>query len=191
MNVTDLVERIKGNPMGRKFKFGYNAAGVYVGPLKRVHRDKKKPSLAAREFAAGNLDVCLETGVVTTCYRGRIKIRKLQKNHKGYFWLNINRERAGKRGKPDADGRYREQMAAWVHRLAMMKKIAVELAGKNWRDAIRDIDPEIDVDHYDKNSGNNAATNLRLAEHNLHGKRSSGNWTAEDEAAIEEFNRSA
>ncbi len=175
--------------MGRKFKFGYNAAGVYVGPLKRVHRDKKKPSLAAREFAAGNPDVCLETGVVTTHYRGRIKIRKLQKNHKGYFWLNLNRKRAGKRGKPDINGRYREQMAAWVHRLVYMKKLAVDAAGEEWRTAIRDIDPEIDIDHYDKDRGNNSAGNLRLAGHDMHGKRSSDKWTAEDEAAIEEFNR--
>lgn len=175
----------------QKFKYGYNSAGQYVGKLKRVHRDKKKPSLAARELAAGNLDVCLTTGVVTTHYRGRNLIRKLQKNHKGYFWLNLNRNRSGKRGKPDADGRYREQMSAWVHRLAMMKKLAVELAGEGWRAVVIDIDPEIDVDHKDNNRGNNSAANLRLANHALHGKRSSEAWTAEDEAKIEEFNRSS
>ena len=173
--------------MSGRFKFGYNEAGFYVGPLKRVHRSKKKPSLACLMLHDGTLDVCLQRWIVTTHFCGRIKVRSLSKNHKGYLYVNLYRER--KRGRKDKHGRRRHRMSAWVHRLVMMKKIAAESAGEGWRAVVKDIDPEIDVDHIDLNRSNNSAGNLRLIDHSHHGRRPSENWTPEDEAAVKEFNR--
>ena len=170
----------------KKFKYGVNANGDYVGELKRVHRDKKKPSLACLMLADGTLDVCLKKGTVTTNFRGRIKKRSLSEHYKGYLYVSLYRER--KHGRKNKAGRRRHRMSAWVHRLVMMKKIAVDSAGEGWRAVVKDIDPEIDVDHRDTIRTNNTAENLRLAGHDIHGKRSSSNWTAEDEAAVEEFN---
>ncbi len=166
--------------------------------FKRVHRSKDKTTLAARMLADGTLDVCLETGEVFTIINGRRRKRKLQTNHKGYHWLNLYRERKDKRGKPDKYGRRRERFSAWVHRLAMMKKIAVGKCREeakdgrvfsNWRLFIVDIDPKIDIDHDNTDRTDNRGDNLRIIEHGLHGRRSSEQWTEEDEAAVAEFNR--
>lgn len=163
----------------------HNAAGEYVGPLKRVHRPRGMRSLACELMRDGVLDVGLATGEVVSLHSGQRKVLAVQTNAKGYCYVTLNREKRPRRGRPNSEGRWRRRMSAWVHRLVMMKKLAVEKHGEAWREHVVDIDPHIDVDHRDRVRHNNAADNLRLALHNAH--ETTRELTPEELAAIEEF----
>lgn len=123
----------------------------------------------------GKLDVCLDCGQVYTSYSEVKRKRVLREHYKGYLYLELcltdGRFRKNKRG------RRLKRMSAWVHRLAYMKKRALEqlatwpadhpslpLPG-SWRELVFDLPPSLDIDHDDTNRQNNRGDNLVLRTH--------------------------
>lgn len=142
-------------------RFGYNAAGFYVGPLKMRHRHRK--SLALRCLQDGTLDVCLLTGHVYSYARGEMRRVRTRLDEDGYEKFTLSREVSGReRRKTDSTGRRRRMMTVFVHRLVMMKKIAVALGESHWREKVVDLPGDQEVHHRDKVRRHNQARNLTL-----------------------------
>lgn len=131
-----------------KKKFGVNAAGYYVGPLKKRHRPLGKPSLALRCLQDGTLDIDLDSGEVWSTAKGaRAKI-KTRIDEDGYHKFTLCRDVDGReRRKKDGEGRRRLKMEVFVHRLCMMKKLAVARGEKRWREHLEDLPGDRDVHH--------------------------------------------
>lgn len=133
--------------------------------LKKIHRAGE--SLMVRCLRDGTLDVCLKTGRVFSTARGRMKRLKTREDEDGYRKLTLSRESKTRR-KKDSSGRRREHMTVFIHRLVMVKKIAVAANPDRWRDIVRDLHGGTDVHHKDHNKTNNVADNLTLELAELH-----------------------
>ncbi len=133
--------------------------------LKKIHRSGE--SLMVRCLRDGTLDVCLTTGRVFSTARGRMKRLKTHLDEDGYERFKLNRESKTVR-KRDRSGRRRERMTVFVHRLLMVKKIAVAANADRWRDIVRDLSGNTDVHHKDHIKTNNVADNLTLELAELH-----------------------
>lgn len=145
-----------------KKKFGVNAAGYYVGPLKKRHRPNGKPSLALRCLQDGTLDIDLDTAEVWSMARGvRTKV-KTRIDEDGYHKFTLKRDVDGsERRKRDSSGRRRLSMEVFVHRLCMMKKLAVARGERRWREHLEDLPGDRDV-HHRFSKDRNEATALTL-----------------------------
>lgn len=134
--------------------------------LKKIHRDGE--SLMVRCLRDGTLDVDLRTGRVESWARGDwVRMVKVRVDEDGYEKFTLSRESRRVR-KKDRDGRRREHMTVFVHRLAMVKKIAVAANPDRWRTVVRDLPGDTDVHHKDHCKQNNAANNLTLELAELH-----------------------
>lgn len=171
--------------MGR---FGLDQYGNYVGPRKIVFRPRRRPSLACRCLRDGSLDVDLRDGKVYSRWQGRKRLRRLRIERDDYLSFSLNREKSHRRGRSERDRRrtrWRYRMCVMVHRLVMMKKLAVDLGGSKWREYVKDIPPNIDVHHRDGCQWNNGVKNLRLSTDTANrGKRE---MTPDEAAAVAAF----
>jgi hypothetical protein len=143
-------------------KRNYSHLGVLRRP-KRVHRPRGSVSLAAECLADGTLDVDLLTGEVMSYASGSWKKRKTRLDDDGYVTFTLSRDVNGRRKrKSDAAGRWRLHMTVLVHRLVMMKKVAIACGEARWRSHVEDLPSHKDVHHRDRNRAHNEATNLTL-----------------------------
>jgi hypothetical protein len=126
---------------------------------KYVHRDGE--SLMVRCLRDGSLDVSLATGNVISLTRGRRRYLATRLDEDGYRKFTLSRESKTKRRK-DSSGRRREHMTVFVHRLVMVKKIAVAANPERWRTVVRDLAGSTEVHHKDENTDNNRGNNLTL-----------------------------
>ena len=134
--------------------------------MKKVHRAGE--SLMVRCLRDGSLDVCLKTGRVESWARGEwVLFLKVREDEDGYLKFTLSRESRRVRSK-DSGERRREHMTVFVHRLVMVKKIAVAANPERWRDVVRDLHGDTDVHHKDHDKRNNAAKNLTLELAELH-----------------------
>lgn len=112
----------------------------------------------------GSLDVDLETGKVWTWKRGMwCQPIKTRVDEDGYVKFTLSREAPkSSRKRPDRDGRRREHMTVFVHRLVMVKKIAVAANEERWRTVVRDLPGSTEVHHKNEQRDCNWASNLTL-----------------------------
>ena len=161
--------------------------------LKKVHANKRGgKTLARRCLEDGTLDVCLRTGRVTSFAQAKDgKAIRPRTDEHGYRKFTLVRS-VSKRlvRKPRADGLHVWQMTVFVHRLAMMKKVAVAKAYSvgtpdDWRSFVRDLPAGVDVNHKNRKRDDNRAKNLELQTErtNRNGQAS----TEEELRAIAEF----
>lgn len=115
----------------------------------------------------GTLDVSLTTGIVISLTRGRRRYLRTRLDEDGYRKFTLSRESKTKR-KQDAAGRRREHMTVFVHRLVMVKKIAVAANPERWRTVVRDLPGSTEVHHKDEDTGNNRGDNLTLELSEVH-----------------------
>lgn len=147
--------------MKRKQKFGWQN-GYYVGPLKKRHRPNGKPSLALRCLQDGTLDIDLETGEVWSMARGERTKIKTRIDEDGYHKFTLCRDTDGReKRKMDGDGRRRLKMEVFVHRLCMMKKLAVAKGEWRWKEHVEDLPGDREV-HHRFGKDRNEATSLML-----------------------------
>ena len=102
--------------------------------------------------------MCLATGEVTSyAISDEGRPRKTRLDVDGYESVPLFRKVSGrvKRSR-------RLYMKAFVHRLVMVKAIAMQHGGDAWREYVDDLPGDIDVDHKDNDRTNNALDNLRL-----------------------------
>lgn len=133
---------------------------------KYLHRDQE--SLMVRCLRDGSLDVDLETGKVWSWRVGDwCRPLKTRTDEDGYIKFTLSRESKTKRRK-DSDGRRREHMTVFVHRLVMVKKIAVAANEERWRTAVRDLPGSMEVHHKDLTPAHNWASNLTLELSDVH-----------------------
>jgi hypothetical protein len=145
-----------------KRRFGVNAAGYYVGPLKKIHRPKGRESLAVRCLRDGTLDVCLRSGRVYSFALGKRKRIKTRIDEDGYEKFTLKRDVSWReKRRADRNGRRRLSMEVFVHRLVMMKKLAVAKGEARWREHLEDLPGDRDVHHVDGKT-NNVARMLTL-----------------------------
>jgi len=139
-------------------------------PFKRVHLPAGKESLECRCLRDGSLDVSLITGEVISFALGKRHVMALLRDRDGYLHISLNRERPDRRGKASEergrDGklrkRYRERRFVRLNRLVMMKRLAVEAGGRQWREFVKDLPRGVDVNHDDLVRHNNHHENLRM-----------------------------
>lgn len=133
-----------------------------------VHRDGE--SLMVRCLADGSLDVGLESGMVWSRKpNGLWRELKVREDEDGYLKFTLSRKAPkGSRRKPDKDGRRREHMTVFVHRLVMVKKIAVAANEKRWQTVVRDLPGSTEVHHKDLTPAHNWASNLTLELSEVH-----------------------
>lgn len=156
----------------KKPKFGVNANGHYVGPLKLRHRRKGKPSLALRCLQDGTLDIDLATGEVWSTAKGTRTKLKTRIDEDGYHKFTLCRDTDGReKRKTDGSGRRRLKMEVFVHRLCMMKKLAVARGEFRWREHLEDLPGDREV-HHRFGKDRNDATALMLEYSGLNGSRS-------------------
>jgi hypothetical protein len=142
---------------------GRDSQGYYRGPLRKVHRPRGRESLAVRCLRDGTLDVCLLTGHVFSSARGASRSIKTRTDEDGYEKFTLHREATGReRRKCDGSGRRRLVMEVFVHRLVMLKKLAVARGESRWREHVEDLPGDRDVHHRDTCRSHNAASNLTL-----------------------------
>lgn len=136
--------------------------------LRYNHRDHE--SLMVRCLRDGSLDVDLETGNVWSWKRGEwCQPVKTRRDEDGYVKFTLSRKAPkSSRKRPDRDGRRREHMTVFVHRLVMVKKIAVAANEERWRTVLRDLPGSTEVHHKDENRQHNAAGNLTLELSEIH-----------------------
>lgn len=136
--------------------------------LKKVHRSGE--SLMVRCLRDGTLDVSLLTGSVFSTARGKRRRLKTRRDEDGYVRFTLSRElpKSSRKRPERRDGRKRELMTVFVHRLVMVKKLAVAANESRWRDVVRDLHGDTDVHHMDHNQTNNFADNLTLELAELH-----------------------
>lgn len=116
----------------------------------------------------GTLDVDLETGRVESWARGDwVRFLNVREDEDGYLKFTLSRESKSRRRK-DRNGRRREHMTVFVHRLVMVKKIAVAANPDRWRTVVRDLHGDTDVHHKDHVRSNNVSDNLTLELAELH-----------------------
>lgn len=131
--------------------------------MRRKYIHAKGEPLEVQCLKDGTLDVLLRDGTVFGKNR---KPLKLHKDKDGYWGFWLNRERKGKRGKPERDGkreRYRNRRYVLVHRLVKIKAIAVGLGGLNWRKYVSELPIRgLDVNHT-RGKDNNGANYLEIA----------------------------
>lgn len=147
---------------------------------KYLHRDVE--SLMVRCLRDGSLDVDLESGVVWSWKRGDwCKPVKTRTDEDGYIKFTLSRKAPPTSRKPkDRDGRRREHMTVFVHRLVMVKKIAVAANEERWRTVVRDLPGSTEVHHKDLQPTNNWAANLTLELGDVHHAVHSGEYETAD-----------
>jgi hypothetical protein len=139
------------------------------GPKKVHHNKRGGKTLARRCLEDGTLDVCLETGMVTSFAQVETgKLIRPRLDEDGYRKFTLVRSVSARLVKKKrADGCRIWQMTVFVHRLAMMKKIAVKKAKAvgtpdEWRAFVRDLPAGLDVNHKNLIRDDNRACNLEL-----------------------------
>lgn len=133
----------------RKRSHARDSAGHLRRP-KRIHR--RGVSLAARCLEDGTLDVNLQTAVVYSKARGKLKRMKTRLDEDGYVKFTLTREATGReKRRTDAAGRRR-----------LVMTVAVARGESRWREHVVDLPGDKDVHHNDTNRQNNAAANLTL-----------------------------
>ncbi len=156
----------------------------YAYGLKKVHRPGET-SLACLALRDGSLDVDLKTGIPYGA-RGPMKTRI---DKYGYVTFVLCRKvtRGGTVVKIAGKERRRKLMTVLVHRLAMMKHLAVQHHGDSWREHVKDLPGTLDVNHvHDHNQvadrTDNRIRNLRLE--TLMANRRRRPMTPEEEAEV-------
>lgn len=133
-----------------------------------LHRDVE--SLMVRCLRDGSLDVDLETGKVWTWKRGDwCQPVRTRRDEDGYVKFTLSREAPpSSRKRRDRDGRRREHMTVFVHRLVMVKKIAIAANEERWRNVVRDLPGSTEVHHKDEVRHHNWSENLTLELSEIH-----------------------
>lgn len=152
-------------------------------PLKKIHSRSKKGTVMYQRLRNGTLDVDLETGEVFGL-RGRKFV--VDVTWDGYHRVHLTIK--NNRCKPDGRGQRRFRQRAMVHRIVMMKKLAVEAKGGSrlsWRSFVKELPTGVDVDHEDDDRENNRASNLQLKTYIAN--RSKRDMTPEEEESIREY----
>lgn len=135
---------------------------------RRLFTPPGQPTLALVLFREGKLDVCL-SGQLVTGAKGQPLTMTIDKD--GYWRVTLFKEvqrgegghmlRVREKGRKERI-RYAKRQTAMVSRLVLMKALAVERHGDQWREHLTDLPRGLDVDHIDYNRNNNRRDNLRL-----------------------------
>lgn len=134
----------------------------------RKYSHRESESLMVHCLRDGSLDVDLHTGAVWSWRRGDwCRLVKVRTDEDGYIKFTLSRESKTKR-KKDRDGRRREHMTVFVHRLVMVKKIAVAANKERWRTVVRDLPGNTEVHHKDLTPAHNWGGNLTLEVSEIH-----------------------